>query len=262
MRHLLFATLALPLLVAAAPVKFDPAIEAAVAAPTRKAENRPRDKYRHPVQTLGFFGVKPTQTVVEFVPGGGWYTEILAPLVKDKGQYIALVTSQKAADGATAMLADTARFGRTTVATLDAAAGTSTVPAGSADMVLTFRNIHNLTMSSDAAAAGAFRAFFAALKPGGILGVVDHRLPESRDSALERKSGYLKRSTVVRLATEAGFRLVGESEVNANPKDTADWAEGVWTLPPVYALKDQDRAKYAAIGESDRMTLKFEKPKP
>jgi predicted methyltransferase len=261
MRHLLFAALALPLLVAAAPIKVDPAIAKAVADPARKADNRARDRYRHPAETLSFFGVKPNQTVVEFIPSSGWYSEILAPMVKGKGKYVALVTSPKAADGAKAMLADTARFGTVQVATLDAAAGTSTVPAGSADVVLTFRNVHNLIMSSDATAAGAFRAFYAALKPGGTLGVVDHRLPEARDAAMEQKSGYLKRSTIVRLATQAGFRLVGESEVNANPKDTADHPEGVWTLPPVYRLKDQDRAKYAAIGESDRMTLKFMKPK-
>ena len=260
MRHLIPALTVLAMAAPAFAQAPDPAIVAAVADPARKAENRARDPYRHPAETLSFFGVKPGQTIVEFSPGGGWYTEILAPMAaKGGGNYVALVSGQP--DNARTMIAaNQPRFGGATVATLDPAAGTSTIPAGSADTVLTFRNVHNLIMNSDAAAAGAFRAFFAALKPGGVLGVVDHRLPEDRDTALEKKSGYLKRSTIVRLAEQAGFRLAGESQVNANPKDTANWPDGVWTLPPTYRLKDQDRAKYAAIGESDRMTLKFVKP--
>lgn len=237
-------------------------IKAAVADSRRSAANRARDQYRHPVETLTFFGVKPNQTIVEFSPGGGWYTEILAPMASAKGRYVALV-SPRGAESAGKMIVDKkAWFGPATVATLDAAAGTSTVPANSADVVLTFRNVHNLTMGADPSTApNAFKAFFAMLKPGGTLGVVEHRLPEARDSADEQKSGYLKRSTVVKLATDAGFKLAGESEVNANPKDTADHPEGVWTLPPVMRLKDVDAAKYRAIGESDRMTLKFVKPK-
>ncbi|MFS0736473.1 methyltransferase [Sphingomonas sp. 1P06PA] len=256
---------ALVALSATAPTIAQPApatIKAAVADSRRSEANRARDQYRHPVETLTFFGVKPNQTIVEFIPGGGWYTEILAPLASAKGRYVALV-SPRSAELANKLIADKqAWFGPATVATLDTATGTTTVAPGSADVVLTFRNVHNLTMGGDRATApNAFKAFYAMLKPGGTLGVVEHRLPEARNSAEEQKSGYLKRSTVVRLATDAGFKLAGESEVNANPKDTADHPEGVWTLPPVMRLKDVDAAKYRAIGESDRMTLKFIKPK-
>lgn len=245
--------------IAAAP-QADSAIAKAVADPARPAAERARDQYRHPVETLTFFGVKPGQKLVEFSPGGGWYTPILAQSVGPAGSYTALVASARGAEAATKLLAD--RGVKGTVATMDPAAGTSTVAPGSQDMVVTFRNVHNLVMAPNPAIpANAFKTWFAMLKPGGVLGVEDHRLPESRPTADEKTSGYLKRSTIVALATGAGFKLAGESEVNANPKDTADHPEGVWTLPPTYRLKDVDRAKYAAIGESDRMTLKFVKPK-
>lgn len=245
---------------AATPPRADPAVVKAVANPARSAEDRARDPYRHPVETLTFFGVKPGQKIVEFSPGGGWYTEILTRVAGPRGSYTALVGSARGAEATTKLLADRQLTGR--VATLDGAAGTSTVAANSQDVVLTFRNVHNLVMSQNPAVAGnTFKAFYAMLKPGGTLGVVDHRLPEGRDTAQEKSSGYLKRSTIVALAQGAGFRLAGESEVNANPKDTADHPEGVWTLPPTYRLKDVDRARYAAIGESDRMTLRFVKPR-
>ena len=260
MRHPLILALAGPALLGAAAPNPSAPIAAAVANPARPAAERARDPYRHPVETLTFFGVKPGQRLVEFLPGGGWYTPILAQAIGPRGSYTALVGSARGAEAATKLLAD--RDVKGTVATMDTAAGTSTVAPGSQDIVLTFRNVHNLTMNPNPAVAGnAFKAWFTMLKPGGVLGVEDHRLPESRPSANERTSGYLKRSTIVALATGAGFRLAGESEVNANPKDTADWPDGVWTLPPTYQLKDKDRARYAAIGESDRMTLKFVKPK-
>lgn len=237
-------------------------IAAAVASPTRPAASRERDRFRHPVETLSFFGVKPTQTVVEFLPSGGWYTAILAPLVKGQGRYVALVPTAQAERTRTGLAGQADAYGATQVATVDFATGASSIPAGSADVVLTFRNVHNLLMQDDpAVAARVFKAFHAALKPGGVLGVVDHRLPESMDVAREKTSGYIKASTVVRLAKQAGFTLAGESRVNANPNDTHDYPEGVWTLPPSYRLKDVDRAKYAAIGESDRFTLKFVKPR-
>ncbi|MEH3107056.1 MAG: methyltransferase [Sphingomonas fennica] len=239
----------------------DKVVTAAIADPAREPADRARDRYRHPAETLAFFGVKPGQTVVEYMPGGGWYADILAPMLKGNGRYVALVPDRpQVVEGATKLLADKARMGETTLGTLDAAAGTSTVPAGSADVLLTFRNVHNLIMAGQPAAEGAFRAFFAALKPGGTLGVVDHRLPEEADSAREKTSGYLKRSTIVRLAEQAGFRLAAESNVNANPKDTHDWPDGVWTLPPTLRKGEVDKAKYQAIGESDRLTLKFVKP--
>lgn len=246
--------------VVAAPPAPSPAIARAVADSARPAADRARDRYRHPAATLAFFGVKPGQRLVEYSPGGGWYTPILAGVVGPGGSYTALVGSARGAEAAAKLLAE--RGIRGAVATMDAAAGTATVAPASQDVVLTFRNVHNLVMSPNpATAANAFRAWYAMLKPGGVLGVEDHRLPEARPAADERTSGYLKRSSVVALATGAGFRLAGESEVNANPKDTADHPEGVWTLPPTYRLKDVDRAKYAAIGESDRMTLKFVKPR-
>jgi predicted methyltransferase len=237
-------------------------IAAAVASPARTPANRERDRYRHPAETLAFFGVQPTQTVVEYSPGGGWYTEILAPMVKGKGRYVGLVSTSQA-EGLRKTLAGKAdQYGPVQVQTFDPATGASTIPAGTADVVLTFRNVHNMLMQNDPAVAGrAFKAFYAALKPGGVLGVVDHRLPEEMDTAKEKASGYIKRSTVLRLAQDAGFRLAGESDVNANAKDTHDYPGGVWTLPPNYSQKDVDRARYTAIGESDRFTLKFVKPR-
>ena len=237
-------------------------IAAGIAASTRTPANRARDRYRHPAETLAFFGVKPTQTIVEFLPAGGWYTEILAPIVKGRGEYVALVPAAQADRTRKTFAEKVAIYGATKVATIDFKTGASSIPAGSADVVLTFRNVHNLLMQDDPAVASrVFAGFYAALKPGGVLGVVDHRLPEEMDTAREKTSGYIKRSTIVRLAQQAGFTLAGESRINANPKDSHDHPEGVWTLPPTYRLKDVDHAKYAAIGESDRLTLKFVKPR-
>jgi predicted methyltransferase len=235
----------------------------AIASPLRSPENRARDRYRHPAQTLGFFGVKPTDTVVEIWPGGGWYTEILAPYLAARGTYYAAAPVGRGAERFGQFVAAKPDvYGRVKIANFPIlAAGGTPVPAGSADVVLTFRNVHNWMMGDTPFADQAFRQMYAMLKPGGTLGIVEHRLPERADTARERSSGYVKTSTVRRLAESAGFRFAGASEVNANPRDTTDWPEGVWTLPPVLRLKDQDRAKYVAIGESDRMTLKFTKPR-
>jgi predicted methyltransferase len=246
-------------------IRVDPAIRAAVADPGRPEAERARDRYRHPAQTLSFFGVKPDMTVVEMLPGGGWYSAILAPMLAAQGRYVAAVPPGKATDGFRARMGtDPARYAKVEVAPFVAGQPNTLAPDGTADMVLTFRNIHNLLGSADQAGDGnapqAFADWFRALKPGGVLGIVEHRLPESMDTAREKTSGYVKRSTVLRLAMAAGFQFAGATEVNANPRDTHDWPEGVWTLPPSYALKDKDREKYAAIGESDRMTLKFVKP--
>jgi predicted methyltransferase len=234
-------------------------IAAAIAAPTRTPANTARDKYRHPAETLAFFGVKPGQTVVEYSPGGGgWYTEILAPLLKDKGTLYAAQASGKGFDTLKAKLeADPATYGKVRLVAWPDAAGA--IPAGSVDTLVTFRNVHNMVMAGTQDAT--FKAFYDLLKPGGTLGIVDHRLPEDRDSAAEKTSGYLKVSTIKAFAAKAGFTFAGASEVNANPKDTADWPKGVWTLPPTLTLGDVDKDKYIAIGESDRMTLKFVKPK-
>jgi predicted methyltransferase len=232
-------------------------IATAIAAPSRTPTNVVRDKYRHPAETLAFFGVTPTATVVEYAPSGGWYTEILAPLLRDKGTFYALQPSGRYLDGYKTFLA--AKPGvYDKVKLVPFPEETASIPANSVDTVLTFRNVHNMVMSGTEGTT--FKAFFDMLKPGGTLGVVDHRLPEDRDTALEKSSGYLKVSTIRRIAEAAGFEYVGASEVNANPKDSADWPKGVWTLPPTLSQKDVDKDKYLAIGESDRMTLKFRKP--
>jgi len=245
-----------------------PALKAAVATPTRAPGNMARDPYRHPAETLAFFGVKPTDTVVELWPFGGWYTEILAPyLAKGGGTLIVASPPGKYADQiATKLDKDPATYGKVRRAFFPAGLGSEQVGPGTANVVLTFRNIHNWRMGYLAAdkqdySVAAFRQIFAMLKPGGVLGIEEHRMPERMDTAGEMSSGYIKISTVRRLAEQAGFRFAGASEVNANPKDTHNYPKGVWTLPPSYAEKDVDRARYEAIGESDRMTLKFVKPK-
>jgi predicted methyltransferase len=236
----------------------------AVSATTRTPANVSRDRYRKPVETLTFFGVKPNHTVVEIWPGGGWYTEVLAPLTTGRGTLYAAAPWPNGFRGLDALQAKHADlYGGVKRAAFPAAEGQPRVPNGSADVVMTFRNVHNWMMATTPqkdVAGDAFKQMYAMLKPGGVLGVEDHRLPESASAERERSSGYVKVSTVRRLAEAAGFKYVGSSEANANPKDTTNWPEGVWTLPPTYRLKDVDRAKYEAIGESDRMTLKFRKP--
>jgi predicted methyltransferase len=248
------------------PAAQDAPMAAAVAASTRSPANIARDKYRHPAETLAFFGVKPTDSVVEIWPGGGWYTEILAPYLSARGKLTVVSPPGRQADSIAARLdADAATYGKVARATFPSALGGMGVAPGSVDKVLTFRNVHNWRMGYlrpdklDYSAA-AFQEIYAMLKPGGVLGIEDHRLPESADPERERSSGYIKVSTIRALAEGAGFTLAGESEVNANPLDTHDWPKGVWTLPPSYDLGDKDREKYAAIGESDRMTLRFVKP--
>lgn len=242
--------------------KPDDAIAAAVAAPTRTPANLARDTYRHPAGTLALFGVKPGDTVVELWPGGGWYTEILAPLAKAGGGtlYAAApwergLNRVKEWQGAKP---DT--YGAVKLAEFPNAGTNPKVPDGSADVVLTFRNVHNWRFSGSDNTANAFKQIFAMLKPGGTLGVVEHRLNESDAAAKEEKSGYMKESSIIAFAEAAGFKLAGRSEINANPRDTKDYEKGVWTLPPSLAEGEKDRARYVAIGESDRMTLKFVKP--
>ena len=250
-----------------ASVQSQTSLAEAVADPRRTATNIARDRYRHPLETLSFFGVEPDDTVVEIWPAGGWYTEILAPYLSGRGRLI-LATSDGQLGGVSKLRdAHPALYRSVTTGVFPAFdASAARVPDSSADVVLTFRNVHNWRMGArhpqkQDYSADAFRQMFAMLKPGGVLGVVDHRLPESASLERETKSGYMKVSTVRRLAEQAGFSFAGASEINANPLDTADWPSGVWTLPPNYALKDQDRARYQAIGESDRMTLKFVKPR-
>ncbi|MFG6468545.1 class I SAM-dependent methyltransferase [Roseateles sp. BYS87W] len=257
MKTWLIAALTLTTAAAVQAQSADP-LKAAVAADHRLVGNVARDTWRHPYETLSFFGIKPTDTVVELAPGGGWYTEILAPYLRDAGQLIA-------AEGGSvrfkAKMDSMGVYSKVKLSVFDAAKGLYDIaPAGTADAVLTFRNVHNwMGMGTDKAQA-VFDAAFKALKPGGVLGVEEHRLPASRTQDPKAGSGYVQEAVVIKFAENAGFKLAARSEINANPKDTADHPDGVWTLPPTYALKDKDRAKYQAIGESDRMTLKFVKP--
>ena len=246
-----------------------PSLQAAVAAPTRDAANVERDVYRHPAQTLAFFGLQSGQTVVEVTPGNGWYAEILAPLLRADGQYVAAVVDpnavaegrgrdyqQRSRDGLEKKFAAApARFDKSEVVAYDPARpvfGT----AASADVVLTFRNVHNWRKAGQA--SGMFKGFFDVLKPGGVLGVVEHRA--KADVAEDDDSGYVGQQQVIALAEAAGFTLAGSSEVNANPRDSKDHPNGVWTLPPSNNHDAADAEKYQAIGESDRMTLRFVKP--
>ena len=243
-------------------------LDSVLAGSWRSAANRARDVYRHPKATLQFFGVRPDQTVIEITPGSGWYSEILAPLLRDNGRYVAAIQAPAGGDTEAArddnglrrkFAGDAAEYGNAQFVEFDPKAPVFGAP-GSADLVLTFRNVHNWVMADTAPAM--FKAFFAVLRPGGVLGVVDHRADDDAKLDAVKRSGYLPTSYVVKLATDAGFSLDGSSEINANPRDSRDHPKGVWTLPPTLALGDKNRAKYLAIGESDRMTLRFVKPMP
>ncbi|SDZ75706.1 class I SAM-dependent methyltransferase [Microbulbifer marinus] len=227
-----------------------------------------RDQYRNPQATLQFIGIKPDMTVVEIAPGGGWYTEILAPYLKDEGT---LYAAHFPADSESSyyqrslkafkekLAADKDSYGKVELTEFDPASGRPIAPAGSADAVVTFRNVHN--WMNGGYDQKAFDSFFAALKPGGVLGVVEHRAKPGTSREDMIQSGYVTQDYVIELAKNAGFELEASSDVNANPKDTAKHPKGVWTLPPSLRLGDQDKDKYLAIGESDRMTLRFRKPK-
>jgi predicted methyltransferase len=244
----------------------DPGVFASrLAAPHRTAGNVVRDPYRHPAETLAFFGIKPDSTVVEIWPGsGGYYMEILAPYLKEKGRYIAANRDTAAAANYVAdhqkllarLKAEPALYEKVVVTALNADLH-DIAPPGSADFVISFRNLHNWMERGEA--EGALRAFYKALKPGGVLGLVDHRGRAGMTQEEQMKSGYVREDAAIALVEKFGFKLAGSSEVNANPKDTKDHPAGVWSLPPTYRLKDADRAKYQAIGESDRFTLKFVK---
>lgn len=229
----------------------------------RSAKNKARDQYRHPVETLNFFGFKPTMTVVEITPGGGWYTEILAPALKGSGKLYGAHYPDTGEDSYASKsrkklerkLASNAVFSEMVLTDFVPRKQSQLAPAGSADLVLTFRNLHNW---QDAGVEQVFKDAFTALKPGGILGVVEHRLPAGLSP--EKAVGYVSETKTIKQAKAAGFRFVAASEINANAKDMAQHPKGVWTLPPVLKLGEKDKAKYLAIGESDRMTLKFAKP--
>jgi predicted methyltransferase len=244
-------------------------LSAAIASPSRTPKNLARDQYRHPQETLQFFGLRAGQTVVEIWPGRGWYMEILAPYLHDKGRYYAAIEApdvagapKEAKDNAAFLRKriadDQAHYGKVIVTELHPPQLTEICPPGTADVVLTFRNVHNWIEAGTQQAQ--FDAFYKALKPGGVLGVVEHRAKPGASLEEMSKSGYVDEAYLKKLATTAGFRFDGESPINNNPRDTKDYPEGVWTLPPTLALGDKDRDKYLAIGESDRMTLRFVKP--
>ncbi|WP_244240797.1 class I SAM-dependent methyltransferase [Luteimonas yindakuii] len=278
MKPMLFAPLLSALLVAcggATAVTADPAADTPARADTAAALDRviagswrtpefvARDGARHPKETLSFFGIRPEMTVVEIAPGGGWYMELLAPYLRERGTYVGAIVDpatvaenrREAAERGRRALAErqpASVFDRATIHGYDPAAprfGTD----GSADAVLTFRNVHNWLSAGNAQAM--FEGFHKVLKPGGVLGVVEHRA--DRELPADDRSGYAAEQTVIALAEAAGFRLDARSEINANPADTRDHPNGVWTLPPTNRHDAADAAKYRAIGESDRMTLRF-----
>jgi predicted methyltransferase len=236
-----------------------PNYQAALDGAWRSPENHARDPYRHPAATLRFFGFEPGQTVIEITPGNGWYSEILGPMLQDNGHYVAAIYAKGdfASRAKAALKGKFARnpgqYRKSSILEFDPDTPIFG-PAASADRVLTFRNVHNWLVAGNAQAM--FKGFYAVLKPGGVLGVVEHRAPPE---GTDRKSGYVTTSEVITLARNAGFTLDAQSEINANPKDTKNYPQGVWNLPPTLRGGEQDRAGYLAIGESDRMTIRFVK---
>jgi predicted methyltransferase len=240
----------------------------AIASPERAAENRARDAHRNPFETLRFFGIAPDMHVLELWPGRGWYTEILGPFLAEKGkltvtnadpegpqdQYV----HRMAREFATWLSDERERLGLVEVITVAPPERLHLGPDAAYDAILTFRNNHSWIRGGYHEAI--YAEIFRVLKPGGMLGVVQHRAPEGADAAVSAENGYVPEAFVIEAAGRAGLELAGRSEVNANPKDPKDHPGGVWSLPPSYRLGDEDRAVYEAIGESDRMTLKFVKP--
>jgi len=240
-------------------------LSTAVSGEHRSATHKARDQFRHPTETLMFFGFRPEMTVVEITPGGGWYTEILAPALKGTGKlYLAQYPDtgkddyySKSRKSLEKKVASSPVYSEVIITDFSPKKTSELAPANSADLVLTFRNLHNW---GEAGIEQVFKDAFNALKQGGVLGVVEHRMPSSQKWEDNKRSGYVPTKMVIRLAEKAGFKLADSSEINANAKDSADHPKGVWTLPPVLRLGEKDKAKYLAIGESDRMTLKFVKP--
>ncbi len=253
----------------AAPVMArDEALARAIAGSHRSANFVARDTARHPQAVLEFAGLKPDMVVVEISPGGGYWTEILGPYLKDRGTYYTTVSpaaqGERAVQGAATwrMKLDTGKavLGEVKVAEFGRGV-THIVPDGTADAVLTFRNIHNWMSAGFGFAEDAFTLFFKALKPGGVLLVEEHRARTDQPQDPKAASGYVREDYAIALAEKAGFRFAGKSEVLANPRDTKDYPGGVWTLPPTLrGVAAADREKYLAIGEADNFLLKFERP--
>lgn len=244
-------------------------LTAVLAGAQRSATNRSRDGARHPYETLRFFGLAPAQTVVEIAPGAGWYTEILAPYLRDAGRlyaaHYAVDAPEESRRSARArfeskLSQDPAAYGKVILGTSprDGRGFTDIAPPGGADLVMTFRNVHNWI--ADGHLDATLSAAYSILKPGGVLGVEEHRAAPGMLMTQMIASGYVPEALVIERAQAAGFRLTARSEVNANPRDTKNHAHGVWSLPPTLRGGELDRERYVAIGESDRMTLKFTKP--
>jgi predicted methyltransferase len=269
-RHIRAALLALGLAATSGAHAAEPDtawLAAAIAGPQRSPAFVARDLARHPEAELAFFGLKPTMSVIEIWPGGGYWTEILAPALRQSGHYEVAVSPPKDGDISPAALEATP-IGRKLASdpalyqgiSLDVAGRghPDIAPPASADLVLTFRNLHN--WMAGGYAPQMFDAFFRVLKPGGTLGIEDHR--GNRDTPQDplAKDGYVREDAAIAMAEAAGFVLDGRSEIGANPRDTANWPKGVWTLPPNFALGAQDHDRYAAIGEADNFVLRFRKP--
>ncbi len=243
----------------------DGRLKEVIAGDHRSEKNKARDKYRNPFETLTFFGIRPDMTAVEIYPGRGWYTEILAPYLKDSGTLFAAehpgdpsyAALQRSLDAFDQKIQDAPELYGEVKRTKLTKEG-HIAPPGSADLVVTFRNVHSLMGSGTE--QEAFAAMFKALKPGGVLGVVQHRGDPNVKQDPKAGLGYVNEDYVIELAEKAGFDLAEKAEINGNPKDTKDHPKNVWTLPPSLRLGDEDREKYLAIGESDRMTLRFVKP--
>lgn len=251
------------------PALADDALQAAIDGAHRSEANKKRDVVRHPKETLEFFGIRPDMTVVELMPGAGWYTEILAPYLQSKGQLIEALqdpesTSEYARNSAARFekkLDDNPGLYAEVITTVfEPPTKLHIAPDDSVDMILTFRNVHNWLKGGDDNMKEIFKNIYASLKKGGVFGVVEHRLPAGKKQDMKGTSGYVSEAYIIQLAESVGFKLEAKSEINANPKDTADHKGGVWALPPTLINKDIDRQKYINIGESDRMTLKFVKP--
>lgn len=244
-------------------------LRAAIDSPLRTPANAARDAYRHPYETLMFFGIQPGMTVAEIDPGTGtWYMEILAPFLRQSGTYYA-VGDDPEADLDTYDRQNYEAFLKKVADNPALFAGARTAafaplykdiaPAESVDLVLTFRSLHNWL--EDGIADAAFSAFYRALKPGGVLGVVQHRANDTEPQDPRAPNGYVHEWHVIDLAEAAGFSLAARSEINANPNDTRDYPGGVWELPPTLDVSDAEQALRIEVGESDRMTLRFVKPR-
>jgi predicted methyltransferase len=241
-------------------------LDGAIASSLRDENNVKRDRYQHPKETLNFFGISPEMTVVEVSPGAGYYTEILAPYLAEKGQYVMAVPRLPSRPSAF-LIENERKLQDILLRYKEVQAKSRFIPfepldkrnklrPGFADLVVTFNSVHNWIAKKSAPAS--FKFFYDILKKGGVLGVVQHRIAENK--RMIPMSGYLTEREVIALARAAGFKLAEKSEINANPKDTADYPKGVWTLPPTYRLGEVDKDRYEDIGESDKMTLKFIRP--